>query len=355
MFGLSSLFLCNNVHRGFKRERRASFSYSVICGPVFRGLLICGLVLSFLAVLYPSVSHAALDRTSLMKMDGSVKLSPLVSFSLRHVVAKQNQAVAKQNEVRVAGSAFFNSTGMFDPYGQTSEKARKKSRYTRTYKKYKKKYKLGAKLPKKGYVKSYKYNNSIDFDESDIFEYKAPRRNKRYQRRAKGRYRTMCVRLHDGYYWPINFSQKKSRLKKDQIKCQKSCSDEVRLYYYPSTSPDLAQMRDLKGRRYAALKTAFLYRTKYIKGANCKPKPWSAAAKAKHADYAVKDSEKKRKMHVAATKRAEKKRVASLNRKARKVTRKRGRRYVKKRARSRRKVARYRRKKRYRRYSSNKY
>jgi len=321
--------------------------------------MIFGVVLSFLTGLYSSVSYAALDQTSLVGLDENVKSGPVVSsLSAPSLTALPLSAfVFGQNEVRVADSAFFNSTGMFDPFGQTSENARKKRRYSRTYNKHKKKpsYKLGAKLPKKGYLKSYNYNSDIDFDERDILKYKARRANKRYQRSARGRYRTMCVRLRDGYYWPINFSQKKSGLKKDRIKCQKSCSDEVRLYYYPSTSPDLAQMRDLKGRRYASLKTAFLYRTKFVKGANCKPQPWSAAAKAKHVAYAVKDAKKKRKMHVAATKRAEKKRLASLKRKARKITKKRGRRVAKKRVRSKRKIARYRRKKRYRKYSSNKY
>jgi phage/plasmid-associated DNA primase len=71
-------------------------------------------------------------------------------------------------------------------------------------------------------------------------------------------------------------------------------------------------MRDLKGKRYSSLKTAFLYRKKYVKGANCKPKPWSAEAKAVHKKYAILDAEKKRRMHIAQSKRAENLRVAAL-------------------------------------------
>jgi hypothetical protein len=122
----------------------------------------------------------------------------------------------------------------------------------------------------------------------------------------------MCVRLKDGYYWPISFSRTKADLKRDNIKCQKSCSGKVRLFYYRNTSDDLGSMRDLKGKRYSSLKTAFLYRKKYVKDATCKPKPWSAEAKAVHKKYAVLDAEKKRRMHVAQAKRAENLRVAAL-------------------------------------------
>ncbi len=253
--------------------------------------------------------------------------------------------------VQVAGDPFANPFGIFDPYGHLTQKKRGKSyRAKSKLKKIKPTYNLGGKLPKKGYVKSYKYGNGIDFDDPDLDRYRAPDANELYERRAKTTYRTMCVRLRDGYYWPISFAQTKRGLKKDQAKCQKSCSDDVRLFYYPSISSDaaLGDMRDLKGRRYSSLKTAFLYRTKYIKEASCKPKPWSAEAKAKHAVYAAKDGEKKRLMHLAATKKAERKRVAVLKRKARRLARKS--RYSKKRVRKHGRVARvYRRKKRYRR------
>ena len=253
--------------------------------------------------------------------------------------------------IQVADASFGSVGGRFDNFGQAWRKSRKRRYYKSKNIKVKPKYNLGGKLPKKGYVKSYKYGNGIDFDDADLDYYRAPKRNKRYQRQVKTTYRTMCVRLRDGYYWPISFAQTKQGLKKDQAKCQKSCSDDVRLFYYPSVSTDeaLSNMRDLKGQRYSSLKTAFLYRTKYVKEASCKPKPWSAEAKAEHAVYAAKDGEKKRLMHLAAIKKAERKRVAILKGKARRLARKK-RRYSKKRLRKHRRVARvYRRKKRYRR------
>lgn len=232
------------------------------------------------------------------------------SYSSDYVVELKNQKTP-QKYVRVA------FTGFFDPYS-TIDSGNSKKKY---YKKNKKKatnkkkitpqYNLGFNNAK-GHFKTYKYNSNAyapQFDdlEQDLIKKKYLRTNKNV-----GGYRTMCVRLKDGYYWPISFSRTKADLKRDNIKCQKSCSGKVRLFYYRNTSDDLASMRDLKGKRYASLKTAFLYRKKYVKEATCKPKAWSAEAKAVHKKYAVLDAEKKRRMHVAQAKRAENLRVAAL-------------------------------------------
>ncbi len=158
----------------------------------------------------------------------------------------------------------------------------------------------------------------------------------------------MCVRLRDGYYWPMSFTALKSQIAKDRVRCQKSCSDKVRLFYYPNPGQDIADMIDVKGKRYASLENAFLYRTKYVKEASCKPKPWSAESKAVHKQYAAVDSEKMRRRHIAATRLAEKKRIASLKRHVRKKRRYRTKKYKRRarRARSRRKARHVRRRKR---------
>lgn len=213
-----------------------------------------------------------------------------------------------QKYVRVA------FTGFFDPYSTIDNRSSKKKYYKKKAAKKKKitpQYNLGFNNAK-GHFKTYKYNSNAyapQFDDldQDLIKKKYLRTNKNV-----GGYRTMCVRLKDGYYWPISFSRTKADLKRDRIKCQKSCSGKVRLFYYRNTSDDLGSMRDLKGKRYASLKTAFLYRKKYVKDATCKPKPWSAEAKAVHKKYAVLDAEKKRRMHVAQAKRAENLRVAAL-------------------------------------------
>ncbi len=237
--------------------------------------------------------------------------------------------------------------GFFDPFNAIKTKRSKYKKYYKKSKKGKKPlYNLGGKLPKKGHLKSYNYNNSLDFYDPEIGKYISPRENLRYQRRAPSTYRTLCVRLKDGYYWPINFAQTRGKLNKDRRKCEQSCSAKVRLFLVPSTESDMSKMRDLKGRRYTSLKTAFLYRTKYIKEAKCKAAPWSQEAKATHAKYAKIDANKKRRLHVRATRRAERKRIAGLKRAARKYTRTyRKRRYSKRRYRRHRVAKIYRRKK----------
>lgn len=240
-----------------------------------------------------SPSHAALSETK----------SYSVSYAKDYI--RQN---ATKRFVQVA------FTGFFDPYS-TIDSSSPKKKYDKKQAAKKKKitpqYNLGFNNAK-GHFKTYKYNSNeyapqFDDLDQDLIKQKYLRTNKNL-----GGYRTMCVRLKDGYYWPINFSRTKADLKRDQIKCQNSCSGKVRLFYYRNTSDDLASMRDLKGKRYSSLKTAFLYRKKYLKDASCKPKPWSAEAKAVHKKYAVLDAKKKRRMHMAQAKRAENLRVAAL-------------------------------------------
>lgn len=62
------------------------------------------------------------------------------------------------------------------------------------------------------------------------------------------------------------------------------------------------------------MKNAFLYRTQYIKAAQCKPHPASKEAAAKHVIYAQKDADNKRRLHQRTAHALEKKRLARLKR-----------------------------------------
>jgi hypothetical protein len=92
-----------------------------------------------------------------------------------------------------------------------------------------------------------------------------------------GNYRTLCVRTCDGYYWPISNSAPRSKFRKDAETCETSCDMEARLFYLPRTSEDIAAMRDLSGRVYGRLPTAFAYRQSQSSGCTCKPEPWTEA------------------------------------------------------------------------------
>jgi hypothetical protein len=84
-------------------------------------------------------------------------------------------------------------------------------------------------------------------------------------------YRTVCVRLCDGYYFPISFSTLPNHFERDAESCSSKCAAPAELYYYqnPGGSPDqmtAARTNEL----YTQLKSAFRYRKEYVKGCSCK-------------------------------------------------------------------------------------
>ena len=99
------------------------------------------------------------------------------------------------------------------------------------------------------------------------------------------KYRTVCVRLCDGYYFPINHSSSRSNFHSDAQQCQSRCQGETQLYYMPSSTSDINQARDISGKPYKRLENAFLYRKKYVANCVCRPAPWSPEERARHAMY----------------------------------------------------------------------
>ncbi len=109
---------------------------------------------------------------------------------------------------------------------------------------------------------------------------------RRRRRMASVPYRTLCVRMCDGYYFPVSTSTRKYRFRKDAARCASQCGAPTRLFYYP-VNGDPSQMKDLSGRPYIKLSTAFLYRTAYNSACKCQPHPWEAASKRRHELYAL--------------------------------------------------------------------
>ena len=99
-------------------------------------------------------------------------------------------------------------------------------------------------------------------------------------------YRTLCVRLCDGYYFPISFSTTRSEFARDADKCTASCGGEARLFYHPNPGGAVEDMVDLTGLGYADLPNAFKYRKSLVNGCGCRPQPWSEAELARHQSYA---------------------------------------------------------------------
>lgn len=107
-------------------------------------------------------------------------------------------------------------------------------------------------------------------------------------------YTAMCVRMCDGFYFPVSQRATRDDFYKLARRCQDNCSSEAKLFFMPSTGGEIAQMTDLSGRAYEHIDTAFLYRKKLVKSCTCKPMPWSYSARARHAQYAEDLAEKER-------------------------------------------------------------
>lgn len=85
-----------------------------------------------------------------------------------------------------------------------------------------------------------------------------------------GRYRTVCVRLCDGFYFPIHYSTYGSRAAQDAKKCQDSCAAPAELYVYRNPGQEIEQAISLSGSPYMDLPVALRYRKEFVKGCSCK-------------------------------------------------------------------------------------
>jgi hypothetical protein len=90
--------------------------------------------------------------------------------------------------------------------------------------------------------------------------------------------RTVCVRLSDGYFWPISYATLPDYVIQDAQTCQASCvTTPVALYFYDNPGQEPEQMRNQYGEPYTALPSAFKYREELdtSPSASCKVQPES--------------------------------------------------------------------------------
>jgi hypothetical protein len=127
-----------------------------------------------------------------------------------------------------------------------------------------------------GYRPPY-YQRERDFDEDDPPPVQ----------RSFGTVRTLCVRLCDGYYFPISFATSRSALARDADSCTASCGSEARLFYYSNPGGDIETMVDLNGLAYQSLPNAFKYRKTLVNDCRCRPQPWSETELQRHRAYAA--------------------------------------------------------------------
>lgn len=94
-------------------------------------------------------------------------------------------------------------------------------------------------------------------------------------------YRTLCVRMCDGYYFPISFSTLPSHFQRDAERCQSKCAAPAELFYYQNPGGAVEQMISTQTNQlYSEMKIAFRYRKEYVKGCSCKATEYNADAAA---------------------------------------------------------------------------
>lgn len=126
--------------------------------------------------------------------------------------------------------------------------------------------------------------------EASAFQTAAPRL-KPYTYRASTdpalRYRTLCVRLCDGFYFPIGGASLPGSFLDEEKLCHARCAVPAALFYQPAPGGDAEGLVALTGERYADLPNAFRYQNEYIEHCTCQPRPWSIQARAAYDRRAV--------------------------------------------------------------------
>jgi hypothetical protein len=113
-------------------------------------------------------------------------------------------------------------------------------------------------------------------------------------------YRTLCVRLCDGYYFPVSFSTLPNHFQRDAQVCQSQCAAPAELFYHQNPGGAVEQMVSVNGQPYTSLKTAFRYRKEYTAGCSCKQAEYSPAVE-KKADAAPAQSVPQSSIRLGAT------------------------------------------------------
>lgn len=84
-------------------------------------------------------------------------------------------------------------------------------------------------------------------------------------------YRTLCVRLCDGYYFPVSFSTLPTHFDRDADACQQRCAAPTELFFHQNPGGSVDQMVSRRTQQpYSALISAFRYRKEFVAGCSCK-------------------------------------------------------------------------------------
>jgi hypothetical protein len=91
-------------------------------------------------------------------------------------------------------------------------------------------------------------------------------------------YRTLCVRLCDGYYFPVSFSTLPNHFARDSELCTSRCAAPAELFYHQNPGGAVEQMVSVTSQQpYTSLKSAWRYRKEYVQGCSCKEAEYQPA------------------------------------------------------------------------------
>jgi hypothetical protein len=113
-----------------------------------------------------------------------------------------------------------------------------------------------------------------------------PRRGSGTSGGTSGTFRTVCVRLCDGFHWPVSHSTTRDRFARDAKQCEQACPNRSRLFVHPASDSEAAAMKDLEGRPYDKLENASRHQREYVADCTCRGNPWDEEALARHRAYA---------------------------------------------------------------------
>lgn len=98
-------------------------------------------------------------------------------------------------------------------------------------------------------------------------------------------FRTICVRLCDGFYFPISFQTTRKGLEVDAGRCKAKCGSGAQLFFHANPGGDVASARSFTGLQYESLPNAFRHLKARVPNCGCAPDPWSASEQERHRGY----------------------------------------------------------------------
>jgi len=106
------------------------------------------------------------------------------------------------------------------------------------------------------------------------------------------RARIVCVRLCDGYHWPVDKIALQRSSQSASEFCANQCSTPTKVYLNYIAGGTAKDLVDATGSRYSDLENSFRYRKEYLPSCRCRPNPWESTEQNRHAGYAelTKDS-----------------------------------------------------------------